>query len=196
MSQFGLTLTQFKYASNVLHRFHMENAKPTKTPCCPSVRLVTYDGVSLFDPIEYRNMVGALQYLTFTRPDLAFSVHQLCQFLNPPTTTHLEATKCVLRYIHGTLYHGITFTPGPLSLTAFSNANWVRDPSYPHSISGLLVFLGPLRNSPLFHALPLRLNTMPWPPLLLRYLSFASSLRSWESFFPTYLSFPHTFLMV
>ena len=74
----GLHLTQSKYASNILHRFHMENFKPTKTPCCPSTRLLLHDGVALFDPTEYRSMVGALQYLTFTRPDLAFSVHQLC----------------------------------------------------------------------------------------------------------------------
>ena len=74
----GLHLTQSKYASNILHRFHMENFKPTKTPCCPSTRLLLHDGVALSDPIEYRSMIGALQYLTFTRPDLAFSVHQLC----------------------------------------------------------------------------------------------------------------------
>ena len=57
---FGLTLTQTKYASDVLHRFHMENSKPTKTPCCPSTRLLPHDGVALSDPTEYRSMVGAL----------------------------------------------------------------------------------------------------------------------------------------
>ena len=80
-TQFGLSITQSKFASDVLHRFHMQNSKPTKTPCYPSTRLLPHDGVSLFDPTEYRSMVGALQYLTFTRPDLAFSVHQFCQFI-------------------------------------------------------------------------------------------------------------------
>ena len=92
-TQFGLILTQSKYASDVLHRFHMENSKPTKTPCCPSTRLLPYDGVSLSNPTEYRSMVGAFQYLTFIRPDLAFSVHQLCQFMSKTTSTHLKATK-------------------------------------------------------------------------------------------------------
>ena len=92
-TQFGLILTQSKYAFDVLHRFHMENSKPTKTPCCPSTRLLPYDGFSLSNPTEYRSMVGALQYLTFIRPDLAFSLHQLCQFMRKPTSTHLEATK-------------------------------------------------------------------------------------------------------
>ena len=95
-TRFGLTLCQSKYASDVLHRFNMENSKPTKTPCCPHVRLTLFDGSVLRDPSEYRSMVGALQYLTFTRPDLAFSVHQLCQFMNTPTSSHLEAAKRVL----------------------------------------------------------------------------------------------------
>ena len=139
----GLLLSQTKYASDILHRFHMENAKPTKTPCCPSTRLVPSEGVPLSDPTEYRSMVGALQYLTFTRPDLAFSVHQLCQFMSHPTSTHLEAAKRVFRYIRGTLSFGISFTPGPLSITAFSDADWAGDPSDRRSTTGLLVFLGP-----------------------------------------------------
>ena len=56
----GLTLTQSKYASDVLHRFHMENSKTTKTPSYPSTRLVPYDGVTLLDPTQYRSMVSAL----------------------------------------------------------------------------------------------------------------------------------------
>ena len=71
----GLTLRQSKYASDVLHRFHMEHSKPTKTPSCPSTCLVPHDGVTLSDPTQYMSMVGALQYLTSTCPDIAFSVH-------------------------------------------------------------------------------------------------------------------------
>ena len=68
-------------------------------------------------------MVGALQYLNFTRPDIAFSVHQLCQFMSHPTTTHFKAVKRVLRYIRGTLNFRISFTPSPLTLTAFSDSD-------------------------------------------------------------------------
>ena len=120
-SSCGLTLTQIKYASDVLHS--MENSKPTKTLLCSSTRLVPHDVVPLFDPTQYRSMVGALQYLTFTRPYIAFSVQQLCQFMSHPTTTHLEATKRVLHYIRGTLHLGISFTLGPLTLTMFLDAD-------------------------------------------------------------------------
>lgn len=95
-TQFGITLIQSKYALDVLHRFHMANSKPTKTPCCLLVRLSPYKGVFLSDPTEFRSMVGAFQYLTFTRPDLAFSVHQLCQFMCKPTSIDLEAAMRVI----------------------------------------------------------------------------------------------------
>ena len=121
----------------------MENSKAVKTPCCSTSRLVPHSGVPLSDPTVYRSMVGALQYLTFTRPDLAFSVHQLCQFMSNPTSLHLEAAKRALRYLRGTLHHGICFSPGPLSLTAFSDADWAGDPTDRRSTTGLLVFLGP-----------------------------------------------------
>lgn len=82
-----------------------------------------YASISLTDTTEYRSMIGALQYLTFTRPNLAFSVHQLCQFMSRPTLAHLEAAKCVMRYVRGTLNLGISFSLGPLILTTFFNAN-------------------------------------------------------------------------
>ena len=122
-STHGLTLTQTKYAFDVLHRFHMENSKPTKTPSCPSTRLVPHDGVLLSEPTQYRSMIGALQYLTFTHPDIAFSVHQLCQFMSHPTTTHFEVAKRILCYIRDTLYFGLSFTPGALTLSVLSDTD-------------------------------------------------------------------------
>ena len=46
----GITLTQTKYASDVLHRFNMENSKPVKTPCCSSSCLVPHSGILLSNP--------------------------------------------------------------------------------------------------------------------------------------------------
>ena len=52
----------------------MSECKPCKTPCSPNTHLVPHDNPLLPDPTLYRSMVGALQYLTFTRPDLSFAV--------------------------------------------------------------------------------------------------------------------------
>lgn len=76
----------------------------------------------------YRSITGALQYLTSTRPDLAFAVNQACQHMRSPTVAHFTALKRILRYLEGTLSHGILFKQGPLVLTAYSDADWAGDP--------------------------------------------------------------------
>ena len=91
------------------------------------------------DSTQVHNLIAAL---TFT-PDIAFSVHQLFQFMSHPTSTHFEVAKRFLRYIKGTLHFGISFTPGPLTLTVFSDADWTGDPKNRRSTTRLLVFPGP-----------------------------------------------------
>jgi transposase InsO family protein len=138
----GLTLTQTKYATDLLTKHNMLNCSPCKTPCVPNTRLSATCGKPLTDVHAYRSLVGALHYLTFTRPDLLFAVHQVCQFMQAPTDIHLTAAKRILRYVRGTIDHGLFYTPGPISLSAFSDADWAGDPNDRRSTSGLLVFLG------------------------------------------------------
>jgi hypothetical protein len=138
----GLTLTQTKYATDLLTKHNMLQCSPCKTPCVPNVRLSSTSGEPLTDIHAYRSLVGALHYLTFTRPDLSFAVHQVCQFMNAPTDIHLTAAKRILRYVRGTLDHGLFYTPGPITLSAFTDADWAGDPDDRRSTSGLVVFLG------------------------------------------------------
>jgi hypothetical protein len=58
------------------------------TPMVPGEKLLINDGKPLGsqDATRYRSVVGALQYLTLTRPDLSFSMNCVCQFLHSPTT--------------------------------------------------------------------------------------------------------------
>ena len=69
-------------------------------------------------------------------------MHQVCQFMNTPTDAHLVAAKCILRYINGTSNFGIFLQPGPLSISAFSDLDWVADPFDRRSTTGFLVYLG------------------------------------------------------
>ncbi|CAL8996514.1 unnamed protein product, partial [Prunus brigantina] len=55
----------------------------------------------LHDPTFYRSIVGALQYLTFTRPDLSYAVNTVCQYMTAPTEIHFNLVKRILRYIQG-----------------------------------------------------------------------------------------------
>ncbi|KAM1917374.1 hypothetical protein ACFX13_036983 [Malus domestica] len=93
-------------------------------------------------PEQYRSVVGALQYLTFTRPDIAFDVNQCCQFMHSPMDSHVVAMKRILRYLNGIMEFGIHLKPGKLSLQAYSNADWAGNPNDRRSTSGYIVYLG------------------------------------------------------
>ncbi|XP_057746945.1 uncharacterized mitochondrial protein AtMg00810-like [Arachis stenosperma] len=91
----------------------------------------------------YRQLVRGLVYLTVTRPDIAYPVHVLSQFLSAPRTTHYAAVLRILRYIKGTLFHGLYFfAHSSLSLQAYSDADWAGDPTDHRSTTGYYLFLG------------------------------------------------------
>jgi hypothetical protein len=138
----SLYIKQTKYAHDLLKKHNMLDCKPVSSPSCPNTRLSLHDGDPLPDPHGYRSMVGTLHYLTFTRPNISFAVHQVCQYMLAPAITHLAATKRVLRYIRGTLHHGIEFTPSPLSLYAYIDADWASDLDDRRFTLSFLIYLG------------------------------------------------------
>jgi histone deacetylase 1/2 len=88
-------------------------------------------------------MVGALQYLTLTRPDICFVVNKVCQFLHAPTTTHWSAVKRILCYIHGSLSLGLKIRKSPSAVvSAFSDVDWAGCVDDRRSTGGFAVFLG------------------------------------------------------
>lgn len=94
----GLVLSQGRYAMDIISRAGMKNCKPVDTLMATSVKLSIEEGdrLSANDATKYRSLVGALQYLTLTRPDISFVVNKVCQFLHAPTTSHLSAVKRIL----------------------------------------------------------------------------------------------------
>lgn len=81
-------ITQRKYSIDLLNKFNMTEAKPIATPSAPGSHLAANSGTPLSDPTSYRSLVGALQYLSITHPDISFAVNQVCKFMQTPTTTH------------------------------------------------------------------------------------------------------------
>lgn len=121
-----LLMTQERYASEILQRVNMQLCKPVKTPLCTTEKLSITSGTRLGveDSTRYRSIVGALQYLTLTRPDLSFAVNKVCQFLHSPTIVHWEAVKRILRYVQGTISLGIKITKSnSMLVSAFSDAD-------------------------------------------------------------------------
>jgi histone deacetylase 1/2 len=141
----NMLLTQERYATEVLKRSGMDKCHSVDTPLSISEKLSIEDGEKLGpeDATKYRSVVGALQYLTLTRPDISFSVNKVCQFLHSPTTIHWSAVKRILRYIKGTIKLGIKFSKSESMLvSAFSDANWARCVDDRRSTGGFVVFLG------------------------------------------------------
>jgi histone deacetylase 1/2 len=141
----GIILSQEKYANELLSRVNMQLCKTVDTPLSVSDKLSLHDGEALSgdDSTRYRSIVGALQYITLTRPDISFAVNKVCQFLHAPTTVHWTAVKRILRYVRGTVSFGLRLSRSTSTLvSAFSDADWAGCPDDRRSTGGFAVFLG------------------------------------------------------
>jgi histone deacetylase 1/2 len=123
-----LLMSQRKYALELLQRVGMTKCTPVSTPMASSDKLSATDGtpLSTHDSTRYRSIVGGLEYLTMTRPDLSFVVNKVCQYLHAPRCTHWSAVKRILRYIKATFSHGLLLWPASTSpdlLSVFSDAD-------------------------------------------------------------------------
>jgi hypothetical protein len=112
---------------------------------CATVKLFSDDSPSLGDDdaTTYHSVVGGLQYLTLTRPDLSFAVNRVCQFLHSPTEGHWSAVKRILRFVHGTLDHGLLLQPSlSQSVSIYTDADWAGDIEDRRSTGGYALFHG------------------------------------------------------
>jgi hypothetical protein len=79
------------------------------------------------DMTKYRSIVGVLQYLTLTRPDLSFAINKVCQYLHAPTQDHFTAVKHILRYLEHALGIGLHIRKSNSTLVSvFSDADLGR----------------------------------------------------------------------
>ena len=98
-SSSGVVLSQRKYALDILEETGMLDCKPVDTPMDPNVKLIPGQGEPLRDPGRYRRLVGKLNYLTITCPDISFPVSVVSQFLHSPCNSHWDVVIHILRYI-------------------------------------------------------------------------------------------------
>ncbi|XP_037496000.1 secreted RxLR effector protein 161-like [Jatropha curcas] len=100
-------------------------------------------GTLLSSVNEYRQIVGALQYITLTRPDITFSFNKLAQFMHCATTEHWHACKCLLRYLRQTSSHGLLLQrDSSFVLHCYSDSDWAGCPNDRRSTGGYLIYLG------------------------------------------------------
>lgn len=122
----------------------MQDSTHCYTHMASGVHLTKDIGQPLPNVTLYRSTVSALQYVTLTRPEIAFIVNKLSQFLSVPSDVHWLACKRVLRYLKGIITLGLQFySSGFINLECFSDADWVADRDDRKSIAGYCVYLGP-----------------------------------------------------
>ncbi|XP_048136052.1 uncharacterized mitochondrial protein AtMg00810-like [Rhodamnia argentea] len=139
----GILLSRQKYITDILARAELSDTRLAATPVELHLQLRSDDGEPLSDVTRYRALVGGLVYLTTTRPDIAYAVHLVGQFVAAHRTVHYASVLRILRYLRGTLTRSL-FLPSTssLALRAYFDADWASDVTDRKSITGFCVFLG------------------------------------------------------
>lgn len=150
----GILMHQRKYCLELISDIGLSNSKTVRTPIELNQKLKTTefdlhfptnneDDRVLDDPSVYQKLVGRLLYLTITRPDIAFAVQLLSQFMHSPKTSHMEAAMRVVRYVKQAPKLGILMTLNTNNqLIAYCDADWVACPNNRKSITGYMVTYG------------------------------------------------------
>jgi hypothetical protein len=135
-------LSQCQYMIDILERTEMSDCKPCSTPVDTCAKLSS-DGTPVSDATQYHGLIDALQYLTFTHPDIAYAMQQAFLYMHDPQEPHLALVKRILQYIRGTLDYGIQLhCSSAAGLISCYDADWAAYPDTRRSRSGYEVFLG------------------------------------------------------
>ncbi|GKV06593.1 hypothetical protein SLEP1_g18466 [Rubroshorea leprosula] len=138
----GYAVNQQKYVLDLIQFANLSNDKCVDTPMEVNVKLRKEDGEKLSNPSFYRQLVGRLLYLTMTRPDIAYAMQVVSQFVADPRWLHLTAVLRIIRYLHGTISRGLFFSSHPcMQLQAYADAYWAGCPDTRRSTTGWCVFL-------------------------------------------------------
>ncbi|KAH0815732.1 hypothetical protein GEV33_007059 [Tenebrio molitor] len=147
MDDGSIFLHQKVYAENVVQRFRMEHANSVKIPADQHHQMdpeMHTNGDKETDNKLYRQIIGSLMYLSLgTRPDITYAVNKASQFLENPRKIHWKAAKRIVKYLKGTINHGLYFPVKQEGhVYAFSDADYAGDVTSRKSTTGIVVKLG------------------------------------------------------
>lgn len=139
----GLFLTQQKYIQDLLAKAQMADCKGLSTPATTKDRVSSHQGDTFSNSTLFRSIVGGLQYLSLTRPEVCFSVHKVSQFMHSPTVEHWVYVKRILRYLKATVHYGLFISKSSnTTLSVYTDADWACDLDDRKSTSGFAIFMG------------------------------------------------------
>ncbi|GJR64171.1 retrovirus-related pol polyprotein from transposon TNT 1-94 [Tanacetum coccineum] len=139
----GIFINQSNYVLEILKKYGMETCDPVGTPMEIKDKLDLDQNGSPVDATKYRSMIGALMYLTSSRPDIVHATCLCARYQAKPTEKHLKEVKRIFRYLRGTVNTGLWYTKDSgFELTRFSDADYARCKDTFKSTFGGAQFLG------------------------------------------------------
>lgn len=140
-SKKGIVVSQRKYILDLLEETGMSGCRPADTPMELNAKLWEKGSV----PVEigrYQRLVGKLIYLAHTRPDIAFSVSVVSQFMHSPYEEHLEAVYRILRYLKSNPGKGLCFKKtNDREVSIFTDADWAGSITDRKSTTGYCAYV-------------------------------------------------------
>ena len=128
-----------------MKKFGLKSASPIRAPMSPNIKLtVDLVGKSV-DSSLYRSMIGSLLYLTFSRPDISYSVGMCARYQANPKESHMTALKRIIKYVKRlktTADFGLWYSKNTNDVLAgYSVADWARNADDRKSTSGCCFYV-------------------------------------------------------
>ncbi|XP_074374849.1 secreted RxLR effector protein 161-like [Apium graveolens] len=139
----SITLMQITYAKKILEKMWMIDCNLAGYPMEQKMQLDKDEGGQLVNVTEHRSIFESLRYLTHTRPDISYVVGVVSRFMEAPTTKYQQAVKHILRYIQGTVDHGLEYekTGSKRVVIGFSDSDLACDIGDRRSTGGMCFYL-------------------------------------------------------
>ncbi|KAL5736254.1 hypothetical protein ACOSQ2_031042 [Xanthoceras sorbifolium] len=145
-SKHRIFLSQRKYVLNLHTETGMLASKPTDTPMDKNHKLCEcpdHPDQTPANKERYQRLVGKLIHMSHTRPDIAYAVSVVSQFIHAPTESHMDAVLWILRYLKGALGRGLIFSKNEhLDIKGYKDVDWAGNASDRRSTSGYFTFIG------------------------------------------------------
>nr|GFC39580.1 hypothetical protein [Tanacetum cinerariifolium] len=139
----GIFINQSKYVLEILNKYGMESCDPVGTPMKTKDKLDLDQNETPVDATKYRSMIGALMYLTSSRPDIVHTTCLCARYQGKPTEKHLKEVKRIFCYLWGTVNTGLWYTKDSgFELTGFSDVDYAGCKDTFKSTFGGAQFLG------------------------------------------------------
>ena len=142
-SQKGIFLSQRKYVLDLLSEVGLLECKPVDTPIIQNHGLTEHTDQVPTNKGRYQRLVGKLICLSHTRPDIAYAVSVVSQFMHNPSEEHMNAVIRILRYLKSSPGKGLMFSKNNrLDVEGYTDADWAGSILDRKSTSGYFTFVG------------------------------------------------------